>query len=151
MLPTLRNRSTGGVIRIHTELQVVGKHIRLRTFALKPQEKDVAHQIGVEKTSISNLEANMSRPALRSIAAVICFLGYNPLPEAHTLNGRLIRHRTSLGMTQEEAAKRLGVDAGTLARWERGERTSEGVFLGRVERFLSDEDAAGIDARKRMG
>jgi len=114
MLPTLRNRSTGGVIRIHTELQVVGKHIRLRTFALKPQEKDVAHQIGVEKTSISNLEANMSRPALRSIAAVICFLGYNPLPEGHTLNGRLIRHRTSLGMTQEEAAKRLGVDPGAL-------------------------------------
>jgi len=126
MLPTLRNRSTGGVIRIHTELQVVGKHIRLRTFALKPQEKEVAHQIGVEKTSISNLEANMSRPALRSIAAVICFLGYNPLPEAHTLNGRLIRYRTSLGMTQEEAAKHLGVDPGTLARWNGGKRVPIG-------------------------
>ena len=148
MLPTLRNRSTGGVIRIHTELQVVGKHIRLRTFALKPQEKDVAHQIGVEKTSISNLEANMSRPALRSIAAVICFLGYNPLPEGHTLNGRLIRHRTSLGTTQEEAAKRLGVDPGTLARWERGEREPTGMFLGRVKRFLKDEGASDLDARR---
>ena len=37
---------------------------------------------------------------------------------------RLVRRRTSLGLSQKEAAKRLGVDPGTLARWERGERAN---------------------------
>jgi DNA-binding transcriptional regulator YiaG len=52
--------------------------------------------------------------------AVIKFLGYNPLSEGKGLGSRLVKHRTSLGMSQGEAAKRLGVDPSTLARWERG-------------------------------
>ncbi len=80
--------------------------------------------------------------------AIIRFLGYNPLPEADTLGERLVRHRTSLGMMQGEAAKRLGVDPGTLARWERGEREPTGVVLGRVQRLLNDEEAADLEARR---
>ncbi len=78
--------------------------------------------------------------------AIIRFLGYNPLPAADTLGGQLVRHRTSLGMTQAEAAKRLDVDSGTLARWERGEREPAGGLPGRVERFLSDSGAPDSDA-----
>ena len=75
--------------------------------------------------------------------AIIRFLGYNPLPEAKSWGERLVRHRTSLGMTQEEAAKRPGLDPGTLARWERGEREPAGSLrsawsgssmTGRLER-----------------
>jgi predicted transcriptional regulator len=51
---------------------------------------------------------------------------------------RLVRQRTSLGLSQKEAAKRLGVDPSTLAKWERGERKPAGLFLGRVKRFLGD-------------
>ena len=65
-------------------------------------------------------------------------------PEAQTSGERLVRHRTSLGMTQEEAAKRLGFDPGTLARWERGEREPREVLLRRVRRFLDDEELAGV-------
>jgi transcriptional regulator with XRE-family HTH domain len=43
-------------------------------------------------------------------------------------------------MTQGEAAKRLGIDPGTLARWERGEREPAGVLLERVERFLRESE-----------
>jgi len=50
-------------------------------------------------------------------------------------------------MTQGGAAKRLGVDSGTLARWERGEREPAGALLGRVERFL-DEAEAGLEVRR---
>jgi predicted transcriptional regulator len=70
------------------------------------------------------------------ITAIIVFLGYNPLPEATTLADRLVRHRTSLGMTQKEAAAEIGVDQGTSARWERGERAPTGVHLADVQRFL---------------
>lgn len=43
-------------------------------------------------------------------------------------------------LSQEESAKRLGVDPSTLARWERGEREPAGVFLDRVERFLDGRE-----------
>ena len=38
------------------------------------------------------------------------------------------------------AAERIGVDPSTLAKWEQGKREPpQGVFLGRVKRFLDDE------------
>jgi DNA-binding XRE family transcriptional regulator len=57
------------------------------------------------------------------MAAVIEFLGYNPLPVANGTGEQLLRQRTSLGLTQREAAVRIGVDPMTLARWERGENS----------------------------
>jgi transcriptional regulator with XRE-family HTH domain len=80
--------------------------------------------------------------------AIIRFLGYNPLPEAKSWGERLVRHRTSLGMTREEAARRIEVDPSTLAKWERGEREPAGSSLGRVERFLCDEEAADLETRR---
>ena len=53
---------------------------------------------------------------------IIKFLGYDPLPQANTVAEKLVRQRTSLGLSQKESAERLGVDPGTLAKWERGER-----------------------------
>jgi len=73
--------------------------------------------------------------------AITGFLGYNPLPAAKTMAERLVRQRTSLGLSQKESAIRIGVDPGTLARWERGERGPTGVLLGRVEQFLHENTA----------
>lgn len=66
--------------------------------------------------------------------------GYNPLPEATTFGKQLIRSRTMQGLSQKHAAKRLDVDPGTLARWERGEREPRGAFLVRVNRFLKEDE-----------
>lgn len=71
--------------------------------------------------------------------AIIGFLGYNPLPPATTPAEELVRRRTILGLSQKEAAKRIGVDPSTLAKWERGEREPTGRFLGRVKGFLDQE------------
>jgi transcriptional regulator with XRE-family HTH domain len=108
--------NTGRAIRIPTELNTVGDHIRKRRLGLRMLQREVAERIGVGETSVFKWEANTVSPEVRSMPAIIRFLGYNPLPAADTLGGRLVRHRTSLGMTREEAAKRLGVDPGTLAR-----------------------------------
>jgi transcriptional regulator with XRE-family HTH domain len=51
-----------------------------------------------------------------------------------------VRHRTSLGLSQKDAALKIGIDPGTLARWERGERKPTGASLGRVEQFLKSEE-----------
>jgi transcriptional regulator with XRE-family HTH domain len=65
-----------------------------------------------------------------------------PIPAADTLAEQLVRQRTSLGLSQKEAAGRMGVDPSTLAKWERGEREPANGFLARVERFLRDETPA---------
>jgi site-specific DNA recombinase len=135
--------STGRVIRIPVAPQTVGDHIRKRRLGLKMVQKDVAEQLGVDKTSVFNWEANTSAPEIRYMPVIIGFLGYNPLPEAKGWGERLVRHRTTLGMTQKDAARQLGVDQGTLAKWERGEREPQGAFLGRVKRFLQDGNASG--------
>jgi transcriptional regulator with XRE-family HTH domain len=62
------------------------------------------------------------------------------LPAAEGRGERLVRHRTALGLTQEESAKRLGIDASTLARWERGQRQPADKLLDRVTRFIDDEE-----------
>jgi predicted transcriptional regulator len=79
--------------------------------------------------------------------AIIDFLGYDPLQAAKGWGERLVRYRTTLGMTQK-AAGRLGVDQATLARWEQGKREPTGVFRARVKRFL--QGGACFDARRAV-
>ncbi|MGD0578767.1 MAG: hypothetical protein ABSC08_07550 [Bryobacteraceae bacterium] len=51
------------------------------------------------------------------------------------------------GLSQKEAALELRVDPRTLALWEQqGGREPTGVFLGRVKRFLQEEEVS--DARR---
>ena len=141
--------STGRVIRIPVAPQTVGDHIRKRRLGLKLLQKDVAEQLGVDKTSVFNWEGNRSSPEIRYMPAIIGFLGYNnPLPAAHTLSGQLVRQRKGLGLSQKESAERLGVDPSTLAKWERGEREPAGGFLERVKRFLDGGGERRSSARR---
>jgi transcriptional regulator with XRE-family HTH domain len=140
--------STGRVIRIPTEPHSIGDHIRRRRLGLKMLQREVAEQIGVCEPSVFNWEANTSQPDFRYMPAIIRVLGYNPLPPAKSMGGRLVRQRTALGLTQKESAKRLNVDPSTLAKWERGERKPAGRFLERVNRLLAagSQDAVGRTA-----
>src|ERR1019366_2932428 len=124
-------------VRVPTELRTIGDHIRRKRLTLKLTQEQVAERLGVTTASVYNWESDDSKPSVPYIPAIIEFLGYNPLPAATTLAGRLVRHRTSLGLPQSAAAKLIGVDPGTLARWERGEKQPAGEYLARVERFLA--------------
>jgi transcriptional regulator with XRE-family HTH domain len=130
--------SSGSVVRIPTEPKTIGDHIRRKRLGLKMLQREVAEGIGVNKATVENWEANASQPDFRWMPAVIRFLGYNPLPEAKTMAEQLVRHRTTLGLSQQDSAKRLGVDPGTLAKWERGEREPAISFQTRIERFLNE-------------
>jgi transcriptional regulator with XRE-family HTH domain len=115
-----------------------GDHIRRRRLALELLQSDVAERLGVTESSVWNWESNGSEPEFRYMPGIIEFLGYNPLPEATTLGEQLVRHRTTLGMSQKEFATKLAVDPGTLARWERRGREPTGALLARVTRVLGD-------------
>jgi site-specific DNA recombinase len=139
LLPT-SYASARRCVRIPIEPKTVGDHIRRKRLAAKLLQKDVAERIGVDKGLINNWECNHSSPHIRFIPAVIRFLGYNPLPVAKNWAERLVRHRTTLGFSQNEAARRIGVDPSTLARWERGEREPAGALAKPAQRFLDGTD-----------
>jgi transcriptional regulator with XRE-family HTH domain len=128
------------VPRIPLEPKTVGDHIRKSRLQRKLLQKDVARQIGVDTTSVVNWESNWVTPEIRYMPAIIAFLGYNPLPEGQTVGEKLVRCRTGRGMSQKQAAARLGVDPGTLARWERGEREPMGRFTEQVAEFMRCEN-----------
>ena len=50
-------------------------------------------------------------------------------------------------MTPTDTARQIGVDTGTLARWERGEREPVGAFLARVESYLRSEGSQPLVPR----
>jgi len=52
--------------------------------------------------------------------AVIRLLGYNPLPEAKTVGEQLVRHRTTLGLSQKDAARQIGVEIRARSRGGNG-------------------------------
>ena len=69
--------------------------------------------------------------------AILRFLGYSPLPPGSTWAKRLVSGRKGVGITQKEAARRLGVDQSTLARWEGVEQEPVGEFAFRAERLVA--------------
>ena len=102
-------------------------------------QKELGELIGLTENSVNNWEANTSTPEVRYMPAIIEFLGYNPLAPANTVAEKLVRQRTTQGLTQKQAAELLAIDQGTLARWERGEREPADKFLERVKQFLEHD------------
>ena len=87
---------------------------------LRLLKKQVAEQIGVEVTTITNWESNKTAPAIRHIPSIIQFLGYSPFPTGHSLREKLTTARKALGLSRRKLAQDLGVDESTLAGWETG-------------------------------
>jgi transcriptional regulator with XRE-family HTH domain len=127
-----RSYSLGSRNRPPEQLNTLGDHLRRRRLSLKLLQRQVAKQLGVGKTSIYNWETNRTKPGLEHMPAIIRFLGYNPIPPSDGWADRLVQNRTALGLSQKEAAKQMGVDPCTLARWERGEREPAGAFAARA-------------------
>ena len=89
----------------------------------------------VVESIIWNWESGHSQPDFRDLPAIIVFLGYNPLPEAETLAEKLVRHRTTLGMSRKGAAADMGVDQG---RWRGGSVGSGSLPVRCARRFLAE-------------
>jgi transcriptional regulator with XRE-family HTH domain len=99
-------------------------------------QKQVAEQIGVDETTITNWEGNASHPAIRYRPAIIAFLGYDPQPDAESLPERLATARRRLGLSQRKMASKLGVDPATLVGWEAGRHQPTGKSLDLIVRVL---------------
>jgi transcriptional regulator with XRE-family HTH domain len=107
--------------------------IRKRRLDLGLRQIDVATIVGCDEMSVVNWEKGHTSTRINHMAALVKFLGFNPLQIGDTLAQRLVNHRKALGIPQKEFARQIGVDPSTLARWERGEREPGGRFRKMVE------------------
>lgn len=106
---------------------------------LRLQLKEAAKRLGTGATSVAQWESGARRPAIRQWPALLRFLGYDPRPQEERLEERLKHHREARGWSQDEAARRLGVNPSVLWRWETGRRQPKGRYLERVYSFLEDD------------
>ncbi|MCX5885487.1 MAG: helix-turn-helix transcriptional regulator [Proteobacteria bacterium] len=119
-------------------MKTLADHLRKRRLDLKLFQKEVAQIIGADEVTIYNWENNNTTPFLPFIPKIIAFLGYNPADTIvkKTLGEKIKSYRWSLGLTQKELAKRLGIDPTTLGKWERCESKPSKELLEKLNNFL---------------
>jgi hypothetical protein len=81
-------------------------------------------------------EKNLANPTFKYLPKIIEFLGYCPYDPAWSPGNILTMARKYCGLSQKALARRLGIDPGTLGKWERDERRPAGAFLKRLEKFF---------------
>ena len=101
--------------------QKLGEHVRKRRIEHGLIQKEVAKQLGVNTWTYILWEQDRSTPTIRYYPAIFAFLGYDPFPAPTTLSEQIATKRRSLGLSFREVADLLGVDEGTVSRWESGE------------------------------
>ena len=101
------------------QLESWGDHLRKKRLDLELEQKDVAKLIGVSEESIYNWENHRTTPRPRYLPKIIAFLGYIPYDPGLSPGERLRYMRQCLGYSQAAYARHLGIDPGTLGKWER--------------------------------
>jgi len=101
--------------------QVIGEHIKNRRLQLKMTQADVAKVFDICEDSMTGWENSRSKPQIQIYPKIISFLGYNPFSvDASTLGGRIKQFRLIHGLSQEDFAKKIGVNESTIFSWEKG-------------------------------
>ncbi len=99
-------------------------------------QKQVAKQLGVDVTTVTNWELNRTSPARWFVPGIIRFLGHAPSSTEGSLPARLKTHRRMQGLSQKRFAAILGVDPSTLARWETGKSQPDDERAKRIKAML---------------
>jgi len=90
------------------ELNTLGDHIRQRRLDLGLFQKQVAEQIGVDKTTVSNWECHESSPQVHDMPAIIRFLGYNPVATTEFFSGEAGLGSQGSGAEPESHGRNVG-------------------------------------------
>lgn len=98
--------------------------------------KEIAEIVGVTSSTVGNWVNGKTEPAIRYYPAIMDFLGYCPYQRADTLGRKILLHRIHRGLSHKALARLLGIDAGSLSRWEAGETCPRVASLERLKDFL---------------
>jgi transcriptional regulator with XRE-family HTH domain len=118
-------------------LRTIGNHIRRRRLELGWLQKEVAEAVGADTATVFGWEVLGRMPAVRFLPAIIKFLGYNPLPLEEAFSKQIRRARLTLGLSQQQLAKKVGVDESTVADCEADRRLLHSGTASRLAAVLS--------------
>lgn len=109
-------------------------------------QRQVADQLGVDEASVHNWETDQREPELGFLPSIYSWLGYCPVgPAPASIGERLLVWRRAQGVSQREAAARVGLDPGTVRRIEQGRLGSPSRRVRRsIETLLR---TAAVNAR----
>ena len=92
---------------------------------------------GVDENTITNWEKHRSGPRLMYLPRIIQFLGYNPwVSVATTLGEKIKQYRIQKGLSLRKLAQKVGVDPGTLAKWESSKGVPSGKLRDQLKTFF---------------
>ncbi len=117
----------------------LGEHLKKRRIEAGMIQRQVAEQIGVKVNTLAEWEKDRAEPEVRYWPRIIAFLGSDPRPPGKTLGERLQAKYRELGLPRKEAACRLGMDEGTLLKYEKGtSRPTKSRARRLIAKFLGD-------------
>ena len=119
-----------------SELKTIGDHILKRRLEMGATQREVALLICCDPISIYHWEKNQNQPYVRHYPAIIKFLGYNPLNPGKTIGSKILYCRMTRGFSRRKLAKEMGIDEGTLARWELDRKAPTGKCLALVNELF---------------
>ncbi|MEK4117717.1 helix-turn-helix transcriptional regulator [Paenibacillus sp. FSL W8-0919] len=126
-----------------SELNTPGSRIRAARNEANLSIREIAALSGLTPEAISMMENGVHPPSLKSLRKIsnclnqpIYYLGcFEALPEL-TLGDRLKKARLFYGLTKEEAAQKLGVDAKSVMNWEANKVNPSKNHLSDIGHFV---------------
>ncbi len=128
---TLKSEKAIGYLKLE-DSKTLGDHLNCKKMKLGVQFKQIAEILGVSPFTVGNWVKGTKKPSIRHYPAIMDFLGYCPYQRADTIGRKIMLHRIHQGFSQKELARLLGIDAGSLSRWETGERCPREASLRRL-------------------
>ena len=120
------------------EPKTLGEHLKKRRYELGLRQKDVADKLEIGPSTYITWETDQAEPEIRYWPQIIAFLGRDPFANrGGTLGERLQARYRELGIPRKRAAVLIGIDEGTLLRYERGKWRPGKRNAGIIERFLA--------------
>ena len=135
-MPLKLTISYSTLFSLHPE--ILGEHLKNRRVKLGLYQKDVAAQLRVNVFTLCGWENGKWIPSIRYLPHIIEFLGYDPFPEPQSIGEEIVAARRRLGLSRKRLAKKLGMDEGTLERWEKSITSPTGGHLRRLTEFLEN-------------
>jgi transcriptional regulator with XRE-family HTH domain len=124
--------------------KTLGEHLKKARLDRGIPQREAAWAIGCGPLTFFHWEKGRVAPDVRFWPAILRYLGHDPRPEPAAFGGRIRAAREAEGLSERELARRLGLAAGTVAVWERGEM---GRAYSRIwwvfERYLAAAQAPG--------